>query len=285
MKTAVARYGIGSLLLILLAAIFSLHEEWPLLGPAVALVLGAVAALEYLKLVAHTLPRGFARVTGVLILLVSVGAVWMAARYEPAESDVFLALLLPAMIFVASMVLIAIRREQPVAPGDFGAVLHVGGLTAFTLLPVAALAATMTLGASGIAFAAVVVLGSKGNDIGGFIGGTLLGRHKLCPGVSPNKTVEGALSGVLLGVGTTLFLARSLPELEAPLAGSRAIILGLALALATQTGDLIESALKRSVAAKDSGHVLPAFGGVLDLIDSLIFSAPLGYTLARAWLN
>ncbi len=285
MKTGVARYGIGSLLLILLAAIFSLHDELPLLGPGLALLLGAVAALEYLKLVAYTLPRGFARVTGVLILLVSVGAAWIAARGEPCESDLFLALLLPSMIFVASMSLIAVRRQQAVAAGDFAAVLHVGGLTAFTLLPVAALAGTMTLGAPGIAFAAVVVLGSKGNDIGGFIGGTLFGRHKLCPGVSPNKTVEGALSGALLGVGTTLFLARSLPELALPLAGSRALVLGLALALATQTGDLIESALKRSVAAKDSGHVLPAFGGVLDLIDSLIFSAPLGYTLARAWLN
>jgi phosphatidate cytidylyltransferase len=82
-----------------------------------------------------------------------------------------------------------------------------------------------------------------------------------------------------------MLLAAQLPELSAVLPPQRALILGVALAVATQVGDLFESAFKRSMNVKDSGALLPAFGGMLDLIDSFIFAAPLGYTLAGAWIN
>jgi phosphatidate cytidylyltransferase len=285
MTTKLVRYGIGSVLVLLIVAIFELRESCPLLGPCVALALGVLAAAEYLKLVASTLPRALVRVSVLFVAAVVGLCGWCAWRADLAAADLFLALILPAALFVASLALIAARREKAVAAGDLAAVLHVGGMAAFTLLPLAALACLMADGATGMAMATLVVLGSKGNDIGGYVGGTLLGRHKLCSGVSPNKTVEGAICGAALGIGVTVLLARNLDVLAPVLAGSRAWALGLALALSTQTGDLIESALKRSVAAKDSGQVLPAFGGVLDLVDSLIFSAPLGYTLARAWLN
>lgn len=117
-----------------------------------------------------------------------------------------------------------------------------------------------------------VVLVCKGGDIGGYCTGRLLGRTKLIPHVSPGKTVEGALGSL----GASLLLAVLLrgPLLDGRVALSLVPALGVGVLLnfTTQTGDLIESLLKRRCGAKDSSKLLPAHGGVLDLIDSLLFS-------------
>lgn len=117
-----------------------------------------------------------------------------------------------------------------------------------------------------------VVLVCKGGDIGGYCVGRLLGRRKLIPHISPGKTVEGALGSL----GTSVLLAVLLRDvLLAPKVGLSALAavgIGVLLNFTTQTGDLIESLLKRRCGAKDSSHLLPAHGGVLDLVDSLLFS-------------
>lgn len=117
-----------------------------------------------------------------------------------------------------------------------------------------------------------VVLICKGGDIGGYCIGRLLGRHKLIPHISPGKTIEGALGSL----GTSILLAWLLNE---PMLGERldlpvwgALLTGVVLNFTTQTGDLIESLLKRRCNAKDSSTLLPAHGGILDLVDSLLFS-------------
>jgi phosphatidate cytidylyltransferase len=112
--------------------------------------------------------------------------------------------------------------------------------------------------------------------------GRLLGRHKLAPTISPNKTWEGAigsLAGSLLAAGGLLALASWLETLNsAKLSYPEEIWYWLALAvlvnIAAQVGDLAESALKRSVGVKDSGDLLPGHGGVLDRIDALLLAAP-----------
>lgn len=117
-----------------------------------------------------------------------------------------------------------------------------------------------------------VVLVCKGGDIGGYCLGRLFGRHKLIPHISPGKTIEGALGSLLTSVLLAVALRDSLlaPELVLPLWA--AVLVGVALNVTTQTGDLIESLLKRRCNAKDSSKLLPAHGGVLDLTDSLVFS-------------
>jgi len=108
-------------------------------------------------------------------------------------------------------------------------------------------------------------------DIGAFYVGTRWGKHKLCPLVSPGKTVEGSLGGLAanLAVGfIVLFLLMpSLPPLKAA-------ALFIVLGVAGQIGDLFESMLKRSAGVKDSGNLLPGHGGLLDRIDSLLFAGP-----------
>ena len=117
-----------------------------------------------------------------------------------------------------------------------------------------------------------VVLICKGGDIGGYCFGRLFGRRKLIPHISPGKTVEGALGSL----ATSVALAWALNE---PMIGARldlpvwgALVTGVVLNFTTQTGDLIESLLKRRCGAKDSSTLLPAHGGILDLVDSLLFS-------------
>ncbi|EEG76763.1 phosphatidate cytidylyltransferase [Dethiobacter alkaliphilus] len=110
------------------------------------------------------------------------------------------------------------------------------------------------------------------SDTGAYLVGMSVGRHKLIPAVSPKKSVEGALGGML---ATGLILALLAPQLG--LVRLPALILGLTLSVAGQLGDLAESALKRWANIKDSGSFLPGHGGVLDRIDSLLFAAPLAY--------
>jgi phosphatidate cytidylyltransferase len=109
------------------------------------------------------------------------------------------------------------------------------------------------------------------NDVGQYCSGKLLGRHKVVPKVSPNKTVEGLVGGVVI---TTLVAMLAAPYLT-PLSWYEAGAIGFVLALAGFAGDVTISAVKRDLKLKDSGSLLPGHGGVLDRVDSLTFTAPL----------
>ena len=106
--------------------------------------------------------------------------------------------------------------------------------------------------------------------------GSILGRHKLCPTISPGKTVEGAVAGLLAAVGVTVAMG-----LWLGLPARHGVILGSVLGVMGQLGDLFESALKRRAGVKDSGAVLPGHGGVLDRFDSLLFNAPAAFFYLR----
>jgi len=110
------------------------------------------------------------------------------------------------------------------------------------------------------------------SDAGGLFVGRALGRRKLAPEISPAKTIEGAIGGLLcaIGMGVGLGNMLHLPIIHAVILASICAVSGL-------LGDLAESAFKREVNVKDFGTVLPGHGGVLDRIDSLLFSAPLAY--------
>lgn len=116
------------------------------------------------------------------------------------------------------------------------------------------------------------------NDVAGYFVGSRIGKHKLAPGISPGKSWEGAVAGLVtagvLGAGL------------GPLVGLPAIagaFFGVTTSAISQVGDLFQSALKRTAGVKDSGTILPGHGGVLDRFDGILFAAPLGYVLVRAW--
>lgn len=117
-----------------------------------------------------------------------------------------------------------------------------------------------------------VVLICKGGDIGGYCFGRLFGKHKLIPHISPGKTIEGALGSLITSVALAYWLNGPLLGGLVVLPAWGAALTGVILNFTTQTGDLIESLLKRRCNAKDSSKLLPAHGGILDLVDSLLFS-------------
>ena len=114
-------------------------------------------------------------------------------------------------------------------------------------------------------------------DTGAYYVGSSLGKHKLYPVVSPNKSVEGALGG-LAGSILGAFIARAtfFPEL-API---DCLVTSLLLGVLGQLGDLFESLLKRGFGVKDSGSIIPGHGGILDRLDSILFAAPAAYYYA-----
>jgi phosphatidate cytidylyltransferase len=108
-------------------------------------------------------------------------------------------------------------------------------------------------------------------DSGAYFTGYALGKHKLCPAISPNKTVEGAVGGVLFSVAVALCFSLYAPKL---LTAGTAIALGLTIGVVGQLGDLIQSAYKRVKGIKDTGAILPGHGGVLDRVDSWLIVFP-----------
>jgi phosphatidate cytidylyltransferase len=124
-----------------------------------------------------------------------------------------------------------------------------------------------------------VVAVTKFTDVGAFLCGSLFGRTPFFPNISPRKTWEGIVGGVVMGVLVGLAVVHFLGSYLPPFSTGMVFILSLVLAIAGVAGDLAESLLKRSVQTKDSGHALPGIGGGLDLIDSLLFTLPLFYFL------
>ena len=124
-------------------------------------------------------------------------------------------------------------------------------------------------------FVLYLILVTKMGDAGAYVIGNLIGRHILMPRISPRKTIEGFVGAVLVS-GVTAVMARAMlgpMEMTAPLA----FLLGIFLGVCGQLGDLAESLLKRDCQVKDSGTAVPGLGGILDVMDSLLFTAPLFY--------
>jgi len=158
-------------------------------------------------------------------------------------------------------------------------VLYVAGLGAFiislrmteSLIPELA-AKLLTL------FFAIVFAG----DTLAYYTGRTIGRHKLAPHISPGKTIEGAIGG-LVGNTAAAVIAHYTFFPELPLA--HAIPLGLVMGVFGILGDLAESMLKRGAHIKDAGHIIPGHGGVLDRLDSMVFNAPILYYYSQSFLR
>lgn len=118
-----------------------------------------------------------------------------------------------------------------------------------------------------------------GSDSAAFFVGSALGRHHMAPHISPRKTWEGAIAGLAGAVIISLLFTLPTPVML-PLNYAQAILLGLLVSVFGQTGDLVESLLKRNMAVKDSGKILPGHGGALDRIDSIAFAGIIVYYYA-----
>ncbi|MBS7530445.1 phosphatidate cytidylyltransferase [Hazenella sp. IB182353] len=137
----------------------------------------------------------------------------------------------------------------------------------------------MNSGMEGMLLTLLVVFSIWANDVGAYFIGKRWGNKKMWPDISPNKTIEGALAGLLFSITvSTVFLVLFphlgkviFPHLILPFY-VKGIVLGVLVGLIGQVGDLVESAIKRTTGVKDSGSILPGHGGILDRFDSLLFT-------------
>ncbi len=125
------------------------------------------------------------------------------------------------------------------------------------------------------------ILVTKFSDSGAYAVGSLIGKHKMIPRISPGKTWEGF--GGAIGVSTlaSVLFAHFFRDKMPGMTWVHAVILGIILSICAVVGDLIESLFKREAGVKDSGKLFPGIGGILDLIDSLLFNAPIMYLYLR----
>lgn len=248
--------------------IWLILETDPLLFAAFIALIYILSLLEYYRIVfpaSDPTPNLLMRIWGGM-----GGLILIAAALSNVLQWVIGAL---ALNFIGTgfIAVLVFRHENAVVPQaakQIAGVLYVG-----LLLSCLVLLRNHPRGIYWIFFLLAVVFAG---DVGAFYAGTRWGRRKLCPSVSPNKTVEGAAGGLLanLIVGG-FFKVLLLPELAwgATFAGI------LCIGIAGQVGDLFESVLKRTSGVKDSGRLLPGHGGLLDRIDALLFAAAVAYML------
>jgi len=220
-----------------------------------ACIVAALAAREYLEIV-NTPIR--AVVLAVVLCWVSSQAVIPAAQL----------LLMMALLWVAAEVLVANHSIEQAASGVFGAV-YVG-------MPLGMLVAVQSLQgwqATLLLLGTIVV-----SDSSQYYVGRTFGKRPLAPAISPKKTVEGAIGGLI--VGTAFMIVAGARMLPFAGYGSLAVLGVLVVGLGI-CGDLFESRLKRAAGVKDSSSLIPGHGGVLDRIDALLFAAPPFYLFVR----
>jgi phosphatidate cytidylyltransferase len=229
-----------------------------------AVLVAAVAFAEYVDL---------ANALGAHIPIVVGGAAVSAACVAVASADIPLDLVLLTALICICALAVASGQPGPAILRDTAAsmlpVIYIG-------MPLGCLAAVRLIGGRDavlLLMATIVV-----SDSAQYYTGRTFGRHKLAPAISPNKTVEGAIGGIVLGTAAMtlggLWVFRGVSPLLLILSSLAVVVVGM-------VGDLFESLLKRSAGVKDSSSLIPGHGGVLDRIDSWLFAAPVFYVFTR----
>jgi phosphatidate cytidylyltransferase len=259
----------------------------------------ALSALVLVPVLLVALWIGLAAIAVVLVIVAALGAIEVFRLLRGAGY--------PSLALFGTALAVAFVLEAFVRPdGDKGILLAAVGVvlagvgamsrsdprdglvawfaTVFGAVYVGLIGLVLTVGATGPAIPAgaplgvvgaergwilLLVLGVWSYDTGAYLVGRQIGRHKFLTHISPSKSIEGLIGGL---VATTVVTALLLAGLGQDPRG--ALVLGPVLGLAAQAGDLAESMLKRAAGAKDSGTLIPGHGGMLDRIDSFLFAAP-----------
>jgi len=230
------------------------------------LAAGLLALWEYLRIVCAVPPRP---VLSFLSILAMITAAWIFWSAYLARFDLILLCLAVNLLLAGITAIVTFAHDQDA----FTAVVkQVGGVVYVPLL----LGHILLLrnGSDGMIWVFLLICLVFANDIGAFYAGTFCGKHKLCPSVSPGKTIEGSLGGLTAcfaaGVAFRIYFLPDLPW-------GMFLLAVLCIAIAGPVGDLFESIIKRSGNIKDSGSILPGHGGLLDRIDALLFASPVAY--------
>src|ERR1041384_7078735 len=214
---------------------------------------GLLALYEFYRMLDHASLPNF-KITGLICgAILLVGSFYYFSKVGPAQSyDFELSVLLCVVWlfnFITKILYLTPRAATGIVTGQFY-VLYLIAVTKFS-------------------------------DMGAYLTGSAIGRHLMIPDISAKKTWEGFFGALALALLCSLALFKLMPGHLSMLTWTHATVLGLLLGFAAVIGDLAESIVKRSTGVKDSGGFLPGIGGALDLIDSLLFTAPLLFFYLR----
>ncbi|MCH7897411.1 MAG: phosphatidate cytidylyltransferase [candidate division NC10 bacterium] len=251
--------------LFLLVVIYGGEAGFALLGMGVAVI----SLWEFTRLVDDS--PGVSRVLALVGGVVLVGATYLGGvEWFGLAVVLFLLLQLCPVVVGGGEIEASLRR----ATFSFLGVVYVAGP-----LSLAVSLRGMPGGERYILLACAIVWVG---DTGAFYAGSSLGHHPLAPRVSPRKSVEGSVGGLVASMAVVWILARAL---DMPVAFLSSLLVGAVVGGAGQMGDLVESVIKRAFQVKDTGCLIPGHGGMLDRIDSLLFAIPVFYLWVRAgWI-
>jgi phosphatidate cytidylyltransferase len=260
---------------------FSGHE---FLFSALIFTFGLIALWEFYSMLDHRELPNF-KITGMICGVVMLaGSFYYFAKIGPTGSyDFEIAVLLFFLLTVFGRQMFArLRHDEPLqtmAYTLFG-LLYVLWLFNFTT-KILYLTPRVNGAVTGQFYLLYLIAVTKFSDMGAYLTGSAVGRHLMTPHISAKKTWEGFFGALLLALACSLALFKLMPGHLSMLSWTHATVLGLLLGFAAVIGDLAESIIKRSTGVKDSGNFLPGIGGALDLIDSLLFTAPLLFFYLR----
>jgi phosphatidate cytidylyltransferase len=255
-------------ILILWFVIF-LMPKWVFAGAIVALV--GIGLYEFFEMVSKKgilVYKYFGIITGCLIPLVAY------IRFTPS-AEIEFALIVTVCLCVFLLQFTRRDTEQAlvgIATTIFG-IFYIAWFFSF----IVKIRVLPPLGMDGRFLVLYLIIVTKSGDIAAYIIGTFFGKHQLIPRISPKKSVEGTIAGFMVSFVIAVIFRWLLPVVSFV----HICIIGLLLSLAGQIGDLSESLIKRDCKIKDSGFAFPGLGGILDMIDSLIFTAPILYFYLR----
>jgi phosphatidate cytidylyltransferase len=251
----------GGIALITLISVLTLREFYKLMQGAglapfdkLGMTFGAIITVA--PWLQANVPAPYALFAGhALGFAVVVFSVRILGERDPQNRVEALAATLFGLVYVALMLGYLVRIVTPVADDRVGAT---GRLLLFVWL----------------------VAVSKFCDVGALLTGLAIGRHKMSPQISPKKTWEGAIGGIIVSAGVGAFVAwLARDHFPAHMHPLGAALVAIPIAAVAIVSDLIESIIKRRATIKDSGGIIPGIGGVFDVSDSLILTAPIGYFL------
>lgn len=254
------------------------HFVWMLL----VISAGVLASIELDHLLEKAFARSFSRLMPVCVGL-CLGSNFISPIMGLDGLKSLAPLGLAATISVAGILLAGIRQFDGVTPVLGRVMASIFGVAYVGLLGSFLAQLRFFQGAEAGVFAlALVVAITKGTDTGAYTFGKLFGRHLMTPILSPKKTWEGSLGGVLFALmfaGIVTWIEQSIRGVATLGDWWTGAFFAVSVSVAGQMGDLIESMIKRESRVKDASGVIPGFGGLLDLLDSLLLSAPVGWLI------
>lgn len=268
MKTRIITAAVG-VLFVLLLLIFG--EQWAFLFAMVLALANAIACMEFLT--ARKLQKSpLVMITTLLFALsmpmAAVTTVWY----------------LPLYVYTLLMFTYLIVLRQSFALKD----ITFGFAGVFVISAGFSMMSRMIVNSGGFPsfFFVVAVVGPWCADSAAYFTGSFLGKRKLCPSISPHKTVEGAIGGVagsIVGVLIAGLVFRFLVYSNITMNFPALLVIGIFCAIVSIIGDLIFSVIKRDCGIKDYGSLMPGHGGMLDRVDSVLFCVPFVYFIAQTW--